>query len=136
MVDGVASARLNALAALPRIGKGGLGISNRINNDAHVVHHQGYRGPSLASATETQLAGWRVRAATAQSKFLYVPFGSGNRVFAQQMNVIEISNVAGRGVQFNQGMIGTVNVGKEEAAVSSFAIALIADVGDRCLKLC
>src|SRR5205807_50233 len=94
-----------------------------------------YVGAGLAPAAETKFAGWRPLSATLQPELFHVPFARGNGIFAQQMNVIEISNVGGGGIQFDQGVIGTIDVGKEKTSVSSFSVTLIADVGDGRLEL-
>src|SRR5215469_12532608 len=135
VIDGMTAARFQAGAAFPGVLECRLGVADRINDDADIVHHQAYGRSGLAPATISRFARGRIRAAAPQPELLHVPLRGGDGVLAQQMNVIEISNVGRRGVEFNQGVIRPVDVGKEETSISPLAIALVADIGDRRLEL-
>src|SRR6516165_11776030 len=59
VIDGMALARFQAVAALPGLRERSLGITHGIDDEAHIVHQQTYRRSCLPSTAVAHLARWR-----------------------------------------------------------------------------
>src|SRR5436190_1364335 len=86
-------------------------------------------GPVCRPAAIAHCARRRSLAARAQYQLPHVPIARANGILAQQMHVTEAFHARRSRIQFDQGVIPSIDVGEEESSVSAFAGALIADVG-------